>query len=209
MGTKKLDEAAVGFRVKSGWASAVLLAGSSGRPSVVHHSSINLSDPKRPETKQPYHARQGTLEQDVAKLKKRAGIVRSESLRSVGRLLKEYRDNGYDVKGAGLVVGSLIDPGSIGNLHIRAHALEGKLFRTALEGALRRNGIRSKVMVERNAYQEASSVLRLSANRLKERLRTLSDQPPWRGEEKLAALAAWVVLAGGQPKKGLKKIRKD
>lgn len=209
MRSEKLHEATVGFRVRSGWASAVLLVGPAKRPSVVHHSSINLSDPNRPETKQPYHARQGTIEQNAAKLKKRVGIVKSETLRSVGRLLKEYRDNGYDVRGAGLVVGSLIDPKSLGNLHIRAHALEGRVFRTALEGALRRKGIPSRIIVERNAYQEASSMLRVSENKLKERLRTFSDQPPWRGDEKLAALAAWVVLARDIRKKERRRIKKD
>ena len=176
MQSEKPLVAAIGFRVRSGWASAVLLAGPAERPSVVHHSSINLSDPEQPETKQPYHARQGPLEQNAAKLKKRVGIVKSETLRSVGWLLKEYRHDGYDVRGAGLVVGSFIEPDTIGNLHIRAHALEGRLFRTALEGALRRKGIPSRVIVERNAYQEASFVLHLPESKLKERVRTFGGE---------------------------------
>lgn len=208
MWSEKRHEATVGFRVRSGWASAVLLVGPAERPSVVHHSSINLSDPEQPETKQPYHARQGTLEQNDAKLQKRVGIVKSETLRSVGRLLKEYRHDGYDVRGAGLVVGSLIEPDTIGNFHIRAHALEGKLFKTALEGALRRKGIPSRVIVERNAYQEASFVLRMPESKLKKRVRTFggeADRPPWRGDEKLAALAAWMLLARDIRKKGRRR----
>src|SRR5256884_6499616 len=39
---------------------------------------------------------------------------------------------------------SLIDPARIGNDHIRAHALEGQLFRTALERAAHAARLRSE-----------------------------------------------------------------
>src|SRR2546428_6741862 len=47
--------AALGFRVKSGWAMAVVLAGDAGRPRVVERSRVELHDPAVPGSVQPYH----------------------------------------------------------------------------------------------------------------------------------------------------------
>jgi len=59
MGRSK-TRAAIGFTVKSGWASAVLLAGSAELPQIVDSRRIELSDPAIPESRQPYHAGFGT-----------------------------------------------------------------------------------------------------------------------------------------------------
>src|SRR5438046_3000435 len=49
-------QAAVGFRVKSGWATAVLLVGPARAPRVADRRVIELSDPAVPTSRQPYHA---------------------------------------------------------------------------------------------------------------------------------------------------------
>jgi len=48
--------AAVGFRVKSGWATAVLLVGPVKLPRVIDRRVLKLSDPAAPQSSQPYHA---------------------------------------------------------------------------------------------------------------------------------------------------------
>jgi hypothetical protein len=52
----KAEPAAPGFHIKSGWATAVLLAGPIGSPALRDNRTIDLSDPRVPETRQPYHA---------------------------------------------------------------------------------------------------------------------------------------------------------
>ena len=52
----KRSRAALGFRVKSGWAVAILISGSVRSPHLCDSCVINLSDPCNPETRQPYHA---------------------------------------------------------------------------------------------------------------------------------------------------------
>ncbi|MCI0404726.1 MAG: ester cyclase [candidate division Zixibacteria bacterium] len=47
-------KAALGFRVKSGRAIAVLVSGSKNLPKVLDHRIILLSDPAQPDTIQPY-----------------------------------------------------------------------------------------------------------------------------------------------------------
>ena len=187
---------AVGFRVKSGWASAVLLAGPAHAPRALDRRAIELSDPDLPETRQPYHAAMGRLEEDRGRVQKRTKIIHAVTRRSVAALLEDYRAAGYSVLGAGLVVGSRVEPASIANPHIRAHALEGQLFRTTLEEALQANGLGAFVVVEREAYAEAAARLARPADDLKKAVSSLGRalSGPWRADEKLAALAAWMAL---------------
>jgi hypothetical protein len=97
---------------------------------------------------------------------------------------------------AAVVVGSLTDPASITNQHIRAHALEAQLFRRVLEDTLRSQGVRSDMFVERDLRARASERLRRPDAELTRILGTMGrDVKPWRSDDKAAALAAWVVLA--------------
>jgi len=78
---------AVGFRVKSGWAAAVVLSGPSSSPSVLHSRRIELSDPAVPESRQPFHAvddAQGDLELDDGRINERARVVRRAAAMSIG-----------------------------------------------------------------------------------------------------------------------------
>jgi hypothetical protein len=52
----KAETAAPGFRIKSGWATAVLLTGPIGSPALLDNRTIDLSDPRVSETRQPYYA---------------------------------------------------------------------------------------------------------------------------------------------------------
>jgi hypothetical protein len=188
---------AIGCRVKSGWAMAVLLAGPAKSPRVLDRRVVELSDPNAPESKQPYHAAMGTLEEDAAKIKRRTQVVQRVAKRSVAALLADCQAAGHEPATAGLVVGSLVDPAKIANPHVRAHALEGRLFRSVLEDSLRGHGITCQVVTERDAYAKAAVALARSEDDLKSALARLGRDygGPWRAEEKLAALVAWMNLA--------------
>jgi hypothetical protein len=158
---------------------------------------VQLSDPDVPESKQPYHAAMGKLEEDEAKVRQRTNVVQRASARSVAELLARTGEAGYRLLGAGLVVGSQTDPDSISNPHIRAHALEGRLFRSVLEGCLRTQGVPCSVMVEREIYRQAAALFARPEDDLKRTVAVLGRSlgGPWRADEKLAALAAWMTLA--------------
>jgi hypothetical protein len=198
--TAKPVPAALGFRVKSGWAMAVLLVGPSSAPRLVKCQTVLLSDPKIPQSKQPLHAVLELPEKEAKTVsKKLRKIVAAAAKESVRELLKQANRAGYEVRGAGLVVGSLVDPATLHNEHIRAHGLEGQLFRTVLEDALGERGISTKVLLEKGAYMAASPGLGKSAAIAKRWIARLGDsqEGSWRAEEKLAALAAWVALCQG------------
>ncbi len=192
----KRSRSALGFRVKSGWAVAILIDGSVESPHVSDNRVIGLSDPQDPATRQPYHAAMGTFETNAAKLKRRTQSVNRMVKKAVADLLQQHTDKGYTIRRAGLVVGSQIDPDSIANPHIRAHALEGRLFRTMLEAALQSRGIRCAIFTEHDTYAEAAKTLDKSPAQIKRVLTRLGDATngPWRAEQKLAALVAWMSL---------------
>jgi hypothetical protein len=186
---------ALGFRVKSGWAAGVLLAGSADSPQLLGRQVIQLCDPAVPESKQPYHAKMGTLQTDDAKIERLKQVIVKVSQNSVNAWLKDLQQDGK-IQRAGLVVGSDIDPSKIANPHIRAHALEGRLFRTVLQESLEGQGVSCAIFVERKVYEQAAGILKRSEKDLKQSLTQLgrSGNGPWRGDDKLAALAAWLQM---------------
>ena len=193
----KTPVAAVGFRVKSGWATAVLVAGSVDAPRALARSVVELSDPKFPESRQPYHASTGKKETNAAKLRARIKVVKRAAGRSVRELIDTHRSLAGRLHGAGLVVGSLIEPEAISNPHIRAHAYEGQLFRTVLAEALGECGLRCRVVTERSVYVEAAAALKRTPVALKRTIDAMGRElgRPWGANEKMAALAAWMALA--------------
>lgn len=189
----------LGARVRSGRAIAVVLVGSVRAPELIDACDLELSDPAIPESKQPYHAGFGTLEEDAATIERRTAVVERAARRSVGELLERHRRAGRAVVAAGLVVGGQADPASIANPHIRAHALEGRLFRTVLETALGGHGVACRVLPERDLYARAAAALGRSEEEIRRAVAALGKgRPgPWRADQKLAATAAWMVLGGG------------
>ncbi|PYJ46886.1 MAG: hypothetical protein DME50_09855 [Verrucomicrobia bacterium] len=192
----KSENAALGFRIKSGWATVVLLAGPVDSPRLRDNRVIELCDPRVPETRQPYHAAMGKLETDLRKINRRAHVVRSIAQQSIATLLVGYRREGYEIWRADLVVGSQIDPTSITNPHIRAHAFEGQLFRSVLEEALHAHRVRTQVLIEGDIYAKAAVQLKKSSAQLRHLIQTFGrfTEGPWRAEQKAAALAAWLAL---------------
>src|SRR5262245_53541460 len=136
----KLERAAAGFTVKSGWAAAVLVCGTTANPRLIDSRRVDISDPGIPDAKQPYHAGFGTARDAGAELKRLVSSVRSYGGKSVAALIREYQQRAT-VASAGVVVGSLIDPKTIANDHIRIHAMEGQLFREVLIDGAEKNGV--------------------------------------------------------------------
>ena len=185
-----------GFRVKSGHAIGVALAGPAASPAPLARVVVALSDPAVGGTKQPFHDGFGTAQENQAEIACLVQIVERCARRSIDTLLADERVGGRTCRGAGLVVGSVIDPAAVGNPHIRAHALEGRLFRTAIEEALNARRITSAVIVEKTLRGAAAKALKRTNGQIARTLgawgRALG--PPWRAEEKAAAMAAWMAL---------------
>jgi hypothetical protein len=186
---------ALGFRVKSGYAIAVVLRGPAERPTAVERRIVELSDPDDGETRQPFHSGFGEAEEDERKIARRLRAIERAAGRSVAALV-----DGRFV-GASIVVGSLIDPATVGNPHIRAHASEGRLFRTVLEEALRARGVECAVVVEKQLAADARGRLKLGDVAISRALAGFGKAlgSPWRVDEKAAATGAWMALMPRRP----------
>jgi hypothetical protein len=194
----KPQTAALGFRIKSGWAAVALLTGGVDSPQLCDVRPIQLSDARLPETRQPYHAAMGKLETDLKKVNQRVRVVRCIAQQSIAILLAGYRQKGYGIRRATLVVGSQIDPATVANPHIRAHAFGGQLFRAVVEDALQAKCIRTCILLERGALATAAAKLRKPNDVVRRTIQGFSSYThgPWRADQKLAALGAWLGLSG-------------
>jgi len=190
--------ATLGFRVKTGRAILVALAGPAANPQILFRREVQLCDPKVPESRQPYHG--GIMPfvpatpQAVAQGRKAAERT---AVAVVTALSGELHAAGYSLAGVALVVSSNPDPARIGSRHIRAHALEGILFREVLEAGAHAASVPATLVLEREALALTSRALRRPEARLQRALAGFGAQAgrPWRAEEKSAALGAWLALS--------------
>jgi hypothetical protein len=192
------DRATLGFRVKTGRAIAVALAGPASAPRVLFRREVPLCDPKVPESRQPYHG--GIMPfvpaapDTVARGKKAAQRV---AIAAVRELAKELRAAGLRLAGLALVVASNPNVKKIGSAHVRAHALEGILFREVLEAGARACRVPAALVLERDVLARAAACLRRREGELRRVLARFGEEigTPWRAEEKSAALGAWLALS--------------
>jgi len=194
---EKMDIAAIGLKARTGRAIAVALRGPFEFPQVIHRSELILVDPKVPATFQPYHeVMELPWSDSLRKVKPFIRAIEKVAVKALARLIRELKADGVNVIGVGIVGSQDRELAKIGNYHIRAHAAEGLLFRQALEFAAKASAIKPWVFVERNLMQQAPIALNLSTTMLKQKLALLGRTvgPPWRTEQQLAALAAWLTL---------------
>ena len=194
---REVAQIALGFRVKSGWAAAVVLGGPSSAPTILEARRVELSDPDTPATVQPYHEAVGEAQTNQPTVARLIRLIEQCTERNLTDLLQRHRGSEARVVGAAVVGTSTTDPASIANPHIRAHAQEGRLFRTVVAEALTRCGVKNRFMLEQGLQAEAVRTLKKPAAALKSELAAMGRMVggPWRSDQKSAALGAWLVLA--------------
>ena len=187
----------IGLRAKTGRAIAVVLGGTSDAPVVQTKLEIKLADPKLPATAQPYHeVMELPWEESQRAVRKSAAAIEAIAHKALARLIRELQSQGMKVCGAGIVGAKDRDLARIGNYHIRAHAAEGVLFRRVLDLAADANGLSRRTFPDREFEELSQTELgaehAVVTGKLNELGRSLA--PPWRTDEKQAAIAAWLVL---------------
>ena len=189
----------VGMFIRCGKATAVLVAKTDTGIQLMDRRVVLLADPAIPDTIQPYHVyetQSGTkADQYIQKLIRRVHEVAEDSIRE---LYREYAKLGQTPDRAVLVVGSTVDPDTLKNEHIRWHALEGQLFRTAVKDAFASRKVKSVVITSKAIFKTGADILKMNENELKQTIRELGrEMQSWRAEDKAAALAAWLGTTKG------------
>jgi hypothetical protein len=195
----KSPQLAIGFRVKTGRATAVVIAGPASAPRVVSRRSLLLWDPAIPESHQPWHAEFELPPEESARIVPIAlKAVERVALSALRELVGEIQPSQGSILGISLVAGSSTDPESIRNPHMRAHAREGQLFPQALAAAAKTMRIPAVTLVESEVFTRAAAKFGKSADAIKLAVTEMGSVvgKPWSAEEKTAAAAAWITLAG-------------
>jgi len=198
MGPSSPKVGCIGLRAKTARAVVVTIAGDSREPYAVTRGEIVLATPADQALFQPYHAVMDLpwerAKESVSEIERQIADTAAAALKD---LVAALRDSGIAISAVGVVGAPERNLLSIGNAHIRAHAAEGVLFRRVLETAAEANGIRCERFAERDIETLAASRLRISVSALKSRLAGIGERlgPPWRADQKSAAIAAWVALA--------------
>ena len=195
----KSPQLAIGFRVKTGRATTVVMAGPASAPRVLSRKSLQLWDPAIPESHQPWHADFELPPDESARIVPMAlKAVERVALSALRELVDEVRTTHGAIVGIALVAGSGTDPESIHNPHMRAHAREGQLFPQALAAAAKTLRIPAVTLVESEVFTIVAAKLARSPDAVKLAVTELGRNvgKPWSAEEKAAAAAAWITLAG-------------
>jgi len=195
----ELEPVAIGLRAKTARAIVVVLGGPADLPTVLLKDEISLIDPKVAATAQPYHQVMDLpWEQSELAVRKYETRIERVAARELKTLIQKMTTSSRKVAGVGILGAPDRDLKRIGNSHIRAHAAEGVLFRRVLAVGAEANGLKFHTFSDRN-FDEATAVkLGAKYSRIKRSLSGLkaSVAPPWRNDEKQAALAAWLMLHG-------------
>jgi hypothetical protein len=192
--------AALGFRMHSGWGS--LVAVSDGRlPGLVARRHIVVAEGSIPGTKQPYHyAENHELKDAEEYLARCAAASRQLASKATREMLSQLAANDYRVKGAAILMASGRALPSLEKIlasHALIHTAEGEFFRGIVREACQEAGVAAIPLSERELEERARRTFGKKANQIMQRISGLGRRvgPPWRQDEKLAALAATLILA--------------
>jgi hypothetical protein len=202
-----MKAAAIGVSVHSGWGAVVIVAGSCGAEEVLDRRRLVIIESKMAGAAQPYHYVQA---KEIHAAEAHLNRCAAESLRlaveALTRLATELGDRGFMLVASALLLSSarpLPDLEKILASHPLIHTAEGEFFRHAFRTAFEHLKIPITRIPARDLDDYALKAFGKAAPEIQKRIdgmgRTLGA--PWTKDEKTAALAAAIVLAGARSKR--------
>lgn len=185
----------------SGWAAVVAVSGKPPSGEVLARVRLEMTEPGIEGAAQPYHAVEGRPLADARRHVERC-VRSSRALARSGldEMVAELEGRGYGVVGLGVLGASgraLPDLAGILASHALIHAAEGELFRNVIKEAAEARSLRVSRIREKDmdaALEAAFGTRGVEALHWVNGLRKMLG-PPWTQDQKLAALAGWLVLA--------------
>lgn len=203
LGMSTVERVALGLRAHSGWAVLVALGGRCSSPVVVDRRRLTLCDGGFP--RQPYHAAENLSAAKAQNLVWRSLETAHQLAReALAAAVRDRRAAGQEVVGAGLLLGSgrplPTELSIILGSHPLIHTAEGEMYREALRAGCERARVVVVGLREREIETKAGKYFELPADALRVLVTALGKPlgPPWSRDEKLASLAAWLVLVGAK-----------
>jgi hypothetical protein len=194
-------QAAIGFRVHSGWAAVVAVCFEKGVPVVLLRQRVHLVDTFAYEFRQPYHtAGKMPLQQAREFIARMQAEARRLAYRAIREIASRTQEQGVKLTRCGLLLASgrpLPVLEKILVSHALIHTADGELFREAILHASARCGLRDFRVKDKELLDHAAQAFRIKSAVLISRVTELgrSFGSPWSQDEKFATLAAWLALA--------------
>ena len=210
--TDEMKRAGVGFREHTGWAAMVALGGGVTAPVVLARNRYELSEGDLPRA--VYHAARQLDLENAGRLVRQVGLVaRSAAESQLRRTVAELEAGGYEVVGTAVAARREL-PAHLSEIlgsHPLVHTAEGQLYRDALAEATKLLGLPLTRFVQQELFEEASVHIGTSDASLQAQLTGLGRAlgPPWQRDQKEAAAAAWLALAGSERRRSPALERQD
>lgn len=199
-----MKRATIGVRMHSGWGVLVAVSGDAEEVDIVDRRNVVIWDPGIPGAKQPYHyaAKLGCPEAQRY-LENCGAVCERLAVAAVGDAVRKLRNRHFQVAASVVLQasGRLLPPlPKILASHALIHTTEGEFFRNAVRGACVHLRIAVAGLPERDLDKRAKAVFGNAADRIQRRILRMGKSlgAPWRQDQKAAALAAAIVLAGNK-----------
>jgi hypothetical protein len=193
--------AALGFKLHTGWAAVVAIAGGPADLRILLRRRVELLPRAAEVPRFVYHAAAELTETDAATLVQRAEKVAHAAAReAVRQVIQEVQAKGGAVWAAGIAGGSTRVPDDLRAVlrsHALIHAAEGLLFQRALTAACEYCGLHVTTSRERGLWGAAAAALGLPEAELLAQLNGIrkSAGPPWGADQKTAAAAGLLAMS--------------
>jgi hypothetical protein len=190
---------AIGFRVHSGWGVLVAVS-NDGALEIADRRHIAIAEAGISGSKQPYHYAENLgLKQAEEHISRCFAASQQLALSAIREVVSHMEKNACTIKGSAILMSSgrpLPSLEKILSSHALIHTAEGEFFRMVVRKACEDTGIPVTSFRERDLEERANQTFRRKANQVKQHISTLGKRigPPWTQDEKLAALAAALIL---------------
>ena len=192
--------AALGFRVHSGWAALVAVAGSFPAPEILDQRRIEIADPHCAGSKQPYHAAERLKLEDAEKWIARCTESSTRlAEQCITSALQDLASRGFDVITCAVSDASGRPlPALAATLasHALIHTAEGEFFRNVIASVCAQYSLVVTRIKEKELLARASTSFALGPEKLQSVLSGLGRSlgPPWTQDQKFATLLACLAL---------------
>jgi hypothetical protein len=195
-----MKTAAIGVRVHSGWGALVAVSGEGASVEILARERVNIIDVKMAGAFQPYHfVEEFALPKAEAHIAKCAALSKTLAVAALRPIADDLQARGYCVAGGAILQGSgraLPPLPQILAAHPLIHTAEGVFFRGIFQEAFEQLELRVSGIREKDLDEQCAAILGRKALALRKKIAAFGKQlgSPWTTDQKLAALAAFLVL---------------
>ncbi len=199
--------AALGFKLHTGWAALVAVAGHPSEIQVLLRRRIELLPPNSSLQRFVYHEASEMPLTQAAELVKRGTKASQEAARlAVKDAVEELSSRGVSINVCGVLSGSTVVPNDLAAIlrsHPMIHAAEGALFQNAIVSACESRGLTVILTREREVWTRAAAAWNVTEPGLRKNVDTLRKSlgPPWSADHKTSTAIALLALKSNKNRK--------